>query len=138
MSLSLPRPPALIRMHQRLAYLIVIGCIVLAGLACRHLGLPWLFAKYSGSILWGTMVYFIVAFFVPRAALFRKAAAACLIAVLIELIRLYHAPWLDAFRMTLPGELLLGRHFSLWDILAYWAGIALGGLGDEAAWKSRA
>jgi hypothetical protein len=36
---------------------------------------------------------------------------------------LIHAPWLDAFRLTLPGALLLGRIFSLWNMLAYGVGI---------------
>jgi hypothetical protein len=31
--------------------------------------------------------------------------------------------WLDAFRLTLPGGLLLGRIFSAWNMLAYGVGI---------------
>jgi Protein of unknown function (DUF2809) len=49
-----------------------------------------------------------------------------LIAVCVELFRLLHTPWLDAFRLTLAGALLLGRIFSLWDMLAYGVGIVLG------------
>jgi hypothetical protein len=44
---------------------------------------------------------------------------------------LYHSPELDAFRLTLPGILLLGRFFSAWDILAYWSAIAAGVLLDR-------
>ncbi len=130
-----PRAPVPIRMNQRLAYAIVIACVVLAGLTCRYAGtgIPWMFVKYGGSILWGAMVYFIVGFLVPEAAFSRKAVGAAIIAALVELFRLYHTPWLDVFRVTLPGQLLLGRHFSLWDILAYWTGIALAVLGDKAA-----
>jgi hypothetical protein len=47
------------------------------------------------------------------------------IAIGVELFRLIHAPWLDAFRLTLPGALLLGRIFSPWNMLAYGVGIAL-------------
>jgi len=39
-------------------------------------------------------------------------------------------PWLDAFRLTLPDILLLGRIFSGWDILVYWVAIGVGALLD--------
>jgi hypothetical protein len=51
----------------------------------------------------------------------------------VELFRLVHAPWLDAFRLTTAGALLLGRVFSPWDVLAYGVGIALGMLLDRFA-----
>jgi hypothetical protein len=54
------------------------------------------------------------------------------IAICVELFRLVHAPWLDAFRLTLAGALLLGRIFSAWDMLAYGVGIVLGMLLDRA------
>jgi hypothetical protein len=53
------------------------------------------------------------------------------IAVCVELFRLVHAPWLDAFRLTMAGALLLGRIFSLWNLLAYSVGIGLGMLLDR-------
>ncbi len=37
-----------------------------------------------------------------------------------------HAPWLDAFRLTTAGALLLGRIFSLWNLVAYLIGIVAG------------
>ena len=48
------------------------------------------------------------------------------IAIVVECSRLVHAPWLDAFRLTTAGALLLGRIFSLWNLVAYAVGIALG------------
>lgn len=47
------------------------------------------------------------------------------IAICVEMFRLCHSPWLDQFRLTLFGALLLGRIFSLWNIVAYAFGIAL-------------
>jgi len=44
--------------------------------------------------------------------------AASVIAISVELLRLYHRPQLDAFRATPAGRLLLGRIFSLWNIVA--------------------
>ena len=38
---------------------------------------------------------------------------------------MYDPPWLDAFRSTLPGIVLLGRIFNPWDIVVYWIAIIL-------------
>ena len=62
-----------------------------------------------------------------------KIAAAAIIAALVECVRLFHSPGLNAFRMTTPGALLLGRFFSLWDIAAYWMGIAGSAIADRLA-----
>lgn len=43
-----------------------------------------------------------------------------------RLSRLVHTPWLDAFRLTTAGAQLLGRIFSLWNLVAYFAGIVVG------------
>ena len=106
------------------------GLIMISGLALRRfglgLGLPSPVVKYGGSLLWATMVFFLLA--IAASARSRRAVAlmAAAIAVAVELFRLVHAPWLDAFRLTTAGALLLGRVFSLWNMLAYGAGIVLG------------
>jgi len=99
--------------RSRLIYASAVGGIVLMGLGVRYpgLGLPWPLAKYGGSILWGMMIYFIASFAAPQTSLFRRVGAASVIAVLVELVRLYHVPWLDDFRMMTAGALLLGRVF---------------------------
>ena len=40
--------------------------------------------------------------------------------------QLYHAPWIDAIRDTLPGALVLGYGFLWSDLACYAAGVALG------------
>jgi Protein of unknown function (DUF2809) len=109
--------------------------IVAAGLALRGLGLglglPASIVKYGGSVLWGTMVFFLVAIAGSRLSRPTIALIAAVIAVGVELFRLVHTPWLDSFRLTLAGALLLGRIFSLWDMLAYGVGIGLGALLDH-------
>jgi hypothetical protein len=111
--------------------------IVISGLALRHfglrLGLPSLVVKYGGSLLWGTMVFFLVAMAASCLSRRRVALIAAAIAIGVELFRLVHAPWLDAFRLTTAGALLLGRVFSFWNMLAYGAGIVLGALLDRFA-----
>jgi hypothetical protein len=106
------------------------AAIIVCGLALRGvglgLGLPALVVKYGGSMLWGTMVFFVVALAASRLSRRNMALMAAGLAVCAELLRLVHAPGLDAFRLTLPGALLLGRIFSPWDMLAYGVGIVLG------------
>jgi hypothetical protein len=109
--------------------------IIAGGLALRGfglgLGIPAFFVKYGGSLLWATTVFFVVALAassLPRPSIALIAAS---IAVGVELFRLVHEPWLDAFRLTMPGALLLGRIFSPWNMLAYGAGIVLGMLLDR-------
>ncbi len=114
--------------------LIVRAClclsIIITGLALRGfglgLGLPPFIVKYGGSMLWATMVFFLVA--IAGSSLSRRSIAliSASIAICVELFRLVHAPWLDAFRLTPAGALLLGRIFSPWNMLAYGGGIILG------------
>lgn len=109
--------------------------VIVCGLALRghglQLGLSALVVKYGGSTLWGTMVFFLMAMAAPNLSRPRIALVAAVIAVGVELFRLVHFPWLDAFRLTLPGALLLGRIFSVWNMLAYGVGIGLGVLLDR-------
>ncbi|TAI67798.1 DUF2809 domain-containing protein [Bradyrhizobium sp. Leo170] len=111
--------------------------IIIAGLALRRfgfgVGLPAFVVKYGGSLLWGTMVFLLVA--IAAAGWSRRTVAliALAIAVGVELFRLVHTPWLDAFRLTTAGALLLGRIFSAWNIVAYAAGILLGVALDRCA-----
>lgn len=102
---------------------------ITSGLLLRRfgmgLGLPFGIVKYGGSLLWGTMVYLLLAVLAVRRPATSLAILAALIALCVELSRLYHTPWLDAFRLTTPGALLFGRVFSPWNLVAYGAGIAL-------------
>ena len=68
----------------------------------------------------------LVAMVAPRQLRRNIVVIAALIAVAVEFFRLVHTPWLDVFRLTLPGALLLGRVFSPWNIVAYLGGIGLG------------
>jgi uncharacterized membrane protein YpjA len=106
--------------------------VIIVGLALRRygfgIGLPATIVKYGGSILWAAMLFFVVAIAAPQISRRSVVLVSSLSAIGIELFRLVHTPWLDEFRLTLPGALLLGRIFSLRDILAYGfgTGLALG------------
>jgi hypothetical protein len=52
----------------------------------------------------------------------------------VEFSQLYHAPWIDAVRATLPWRPLLGSSFNWPDLPAYAVGVALGAWTD---WRLR-
>ena len=118
--------------RQRLKYVGLGAVTLIVGLTVRFapLGLPWFVVKYGGSAMWALMVYWVLAFVWPRIAPTWLALAAGVIATLVELQRLHHSPGLDAFRHSLAGILLLGNFFSVKDIVAYWAAIAVGAAVD--------
>jgi hypothetical protein len=61
----------------------------------------------------------------PTSRLTTGALVAAAIAAAVEFGKLLRAPNLDAFRHTIPGILLLGRVFSVTDLLVY--GLAIVG-----------
>jgi hypothetical protein len=137
MTTSIPGNAYRTAAYRRIGIMLGLALTVITlGLLLRFCGprlsLPAPVVKYGGSVLWGTMVLFLVAALCPRLSRERVAVTAMTIAVIVELIRLVHMPWLDDFRLTLAGALLLGRIFSLWNIVAYTAGIALGVMVDWA------
>ena len=109
--------------------------IIVCGLAIRRYGLglelPPFVVKYGGSLLWGTMVFFLASIAARGQSRWSIAVISASVAVCVELFRLVHYPWLDDFRITTAGALLLGRVFSPWNMLAYGAGIVLGMLLDH-------
>jgi len=113
--------------------LLILGTIA-AGLTLRlvHFGLPFVVTKYGGSFLWALMIYWIVSALRPSWPIPRAATASGVIATVVELFKLYHVPWLDAFRLTLPGALLLGRTFSIWDLIFYALAITAAAIADRA------
>ena len=117
--------------EHRVRLALILAAIIGAGLVLRFasLGLPPFAVKYGGSALWGAMVYVPVQLVRPEAGVVRAGAVALAIAIAVELSRLIQLPWLDAFRLTLAGQLLLGRIFSLWNIAAYAAGILVAAAG---------
>jgi predicted membrane protein len=106
----------------------LMGGTILAGLAVRFapLGLPHSVVKYGGSMLWALMIYWVVSTLLRRWQVILAAIIAGAAATVVEFFKLYQAPALNAFRLTVPGILLLGRVFSAWDILAYWVAIGIG------------
>ncbi|MGJ5090656.1 DUF2809 domain-containing protein [Bradyrhizobium oligotrophicum] len=140
MTLSSPGMLARADRRRRAARALATALIVIAlGLGLRFhgpgLGLPALIVKYGGSVLWATMVYMLLVALLPRMSPWQIAGLALAIAAIVEAFRLIHTPWLDSFRLTLAGALLLGRIFSLWNIAAYVVCILIGVWIDRIAMR---
>ena len=113
--------------RRRLIYVMMTLLVIMAGLALRRpeLGLSLFVAKYGGSALWGAMVFCIVATLLPGAWFVTIAAYAAVISAVVEFSQLLQVDWLNDFRRTTTGRLLLGATFTWWDIASYWIGIAV-------------
>ncbi len=118
---------------RRAAYALLLLITIPLGLGWRMapLGLsPFLF-KYGGSVLWAMALYWMIASCLPRLGSGALGTLAAVSAAGLEFSRLWHTQVMDAFRITLAGRLLLGRYFSLRNILAYWLAIGLAALLDQ-------
>lgn len=100
---------------------------VVSGLTIRfaHLGLPASIVKFGGSALWAAMIYWVCSTLLPSWHPLWSALISGILGTVVEFLKLYSPPWLDTFRNTLPGILLLGRIFNPWDIFVYWVAIVL-------------
>lgn len=123
--------------RNRMLYALLALALIACGLLWRSgiIPLPQWLSNNGGDALWALMVFVGFGFLLPRASTLVVALLALTFAWGVEFSQLYHAPWIDAVRATLPGRLVLGTTFAWPDLLAYAVGIALGAL---AEWKLRA
>ncbi len=130
------RKPAPQRARNRLLYALLAVAVVAAGLFWRSglIPLPQWLSNNGGDALWALMVFVGFGFLLPRASTLVLAVLALSFAWGVEFSQLYHAPWLDAVRATIPGRLVLGTTFNWPDLPAYAVGVALGAL---AEWRLR-
>ena len=114
--------------RRRLAALAAMAVAIALGLASRRWtsALPDAFGKYPGDALWATMVVFGWCALRPRARLGDVAALAAVTCLVVEVAKLWQAPWLVAFRHTTAGHLLLGHVFSWQNLVAYGVGVVAG------------
>jgi hypothetical protein len=96
----------------------------------RLLPLPSFTAKYGGDALWALLVFLGFGLLFNRSSTLRISVISLCFAWAIEFLQLYHAPWLDLFRSTRIGGLILGSTFNCPDLLAYAIGILLGALAE--------
>lgn len=122
------RSPFLSLQRNRVVQCLALALVIATGLLWRSgwLPLPPFLVKYGGDSLWALAVFLGLGFTFPRGTTFRIALGAVAISWVVEFLQLYHAPWLDAIRATLPGRLILGRTFNAPDLVAYVIGVVAG------------
>lgn len=114
--------------QQRFRYAAVAGLIIVVALGLRAIWawLPFFINIWLGDFLWAVMLYYLgIALFWPAN---KRVFTLALVVFcwLIEGSQAWHTPWLDAFRDTGFGGLLLGHGFLWSDIVAYTAGSVAG------------
>jgi hypothetical protein len=114
--------------RSRLVCAAALVAVIAAGLGSRVFGrhLPWLVVTYAGDTLYATMALVGLALLAPRASTGGLVTAALVWSVGVEISQLYHGPWIDAVRRTVPGALVLGYGFLWSDLACYVVGVALG------------
>jgi hypothetical protein len=127
-------------MRRSLTVLLILLITIPVGLAVRYapLHLPWFLSKYLGSVLWAVALYWFTATLLPRLYPNVLATIAVAAALVVEFSRLVPQPTVDAFRLSLAGQILLGRFFSFKNIAAYLIGITLSALADHRLRPGRA
>ena len=120
-----------VQRHRVLKYrtvlLISIFLIVPLGYVVRFHGPApeWLNDSF-GSIAYEIFWILLVAFLFPQASPLWTAVGVCLATCVLEFLQLWHPPFLEAMRATLPGRLVLGNNFTGSDFLSYFIGSLLG------------
>lgn len=87
--------------------------------------LPVVAGDALGDALWASMIYWIVGGIRPSLSRSRRVIIALLACWSVELSQLYHAAWIDGWRRTTLGHLVLGTDFDARDLVAYAVGIAV-------------
>lgn len=121
-------------MNRRATYVLLTLPVIALGLGSRRFGssLPEFIATYTGDTLWALAALLGLSVLAPRMPLVRRAAIALLFSFAIEISQLYHAPWIDSIRGTVPGALILGSGFLWSDLACYTVGVLIGALGEIA------
>lgn len=118
--------------RRRLGYGLGIAIAIGAGLESRRRGseLPVWVASYAGDTLWALTAYWGISFLFPRAPIGVRGVGALGFAFAIEFSQLYQAEWINAWRQTRLGGLILGFGFLVSDLVCYSVGVLLGVLTD--------
>ncbi len=114
--------------RSRVVYALLVLLVIILGLASRRFThyIPAAFGKYPGDILWALMVFFLVGFLLPKATTRTCGLAALGFSIVIEFLKLLHAPWLESLRDNTLGRLIFGFTFSWANLGCYALGILIG------------
>jgi hypothetical protein len=125
--------------RNRLLQTVLLALVLGAGLLwrSRYLPLSPFLSKYGGDALWALAIFLGAGLCFRHASTLQITLIALGFAWGIEFSQLYHVPWLDQLRSSLPGRLVLGSTFNAPDLLAYVLGIVFGAAAECVCCKRR-
>jgi hypothetical protein len=119
-------------MKKRLFYLGLTIFTIIFALFIRNSwsSLPYFINFWIGDFLWAIMLFWACRFVFLHSNRLLMSTLLIVFCWCIESSQLLHTDWLDAFRNTTFGGLLLGHGFLWSDIIAYTCGVIVGYLID--------
>ncbi|WP_151734892.1 DUF2809 domain-containing protein ['Paenibacillus yunnanensis' Narsing Rao et al. 2020] len=126
-------------MAAKLAYSCAVLLVMVSGLGVRAFGshLPPFVTSHFGDALWAAMIYFAFRVLLTRQPIWVALVLGAGFSYLIEFSQLVQADWVNEWRSTRLGGLILGRGFLWIDLLRYTLGLLLAGALDFAACRLR-
>ena len=123
-----PRMDARSERHRRLFHAGLTMTVLVMGLMVHraNLGLSAVFRDVLGDALWALMMFHALGAAFPRLRLATHVIVSLVLCFAVEFSQLYHTPWLDELRATVPGHLVLGSGFDSRDLVAYTIGVLAG------------
>ncbi len=114
--------------RNRLLWVGLIAVVILFGLSTRLPAFPASrgMTGYIGDAAWALAVFFGYGLLVRSLPTIQTVVLAAATSLLVELLQLYHAVWIDSVRATTLGRLVLGSDFDPVDLICYGAGIGIG------------
>ena len=111
-------------MKKRILYLGLALCTLFLALFIRSLwsSLPYAINFWIGDFLWSFMLYWGCRFLFLNSKRIQMTVFLIVFCWFIECSQMFHTIWLDAFRNTTFGGLLLGHGFLWSDIFSYTGG----------------
>ena len=118
--------------RTRIIFFLCAVAVTVVGLASRRYQavLPVFVGEYSGDTLWALMLFLLVSALLAGRAVISRATISVVLAFLVEISQLYHAPWIDSIRNTTLGGLVLGFGFLWTDLVCYTVGIIIGAVAE--------
>ena len=116
----------------RIIFFLSAVAVVFVGLASRRYQavLPKFVGEYAGDTLWALMLSLLVSALLAGRTVTYRATISLVLAFLVEISQLYHAPWIESIRNTTLGGLVLGFGFLWTDLVCYTVGIIIGAVAE--------
>ncbi|MBI4530932.1 MAG: DUF2809 domain-containing protein [Candidatus Latescibacteria bacterium] len=112
----------------RIITLITLVVITPLGFASKFYRGPgdWWFNNYAGGMLYEIFWMLLVVLVRPGVDPVYVALGVFTGTALLEVLQLWHPPFLEAIRSTFLGRTLIGTSFSRWDFVYYIVGCTIG------------